>query len=642
MSEWDDKINKLLVEVDALDDNPDKSALDALWLKVLTIATGVQNPPAETLGELVNDVLDCFNDFIIDSCSEQLDEVFSRIEALYRNPDSEPPCNIWCDFFNVIYGELTRIDEFKKLVHCVLTPSGAIDIKQDDDGLLIEPHYQDEEVKPPISEEPHSQDDLEIIREAEEAMAVEVPSTVAPPIASKDVVLQWPAFISQLPDEEIILSMNRVFGIYGFDVQLLNPNELHDKAVFASIRSKLKVSETIELRDETYKTSWSIIYNRFLKSKGVVFTKVTSKSQTIQKPVQPVEHDSKESSGEIKWASSIDDRNDEDIVSIFNRLFSAYQIHEHLQNIEELQQEERFVEVRNILSVKKSYSYYKTQYKKSWSIIYFQFLKAQGITFPRDGSDEQQSVHTPKQVLVKNKKQKKSHFGDSKEEYLQSAIKHLDACKAILIAHDLLPANIEYARQLILEEIHYLMGYILECSAKSLVLNEIDWNGDNLEILDSPEKSIYREEKHVCWKPCFAPSETPYIILSSHFNKLFLKSITDYSFCNTVFRNVPLFNGLIDSNDYDGSDDDRLLLNSILHNDRIHEVINSWNTSLRYRDLPSTSSMKINKEEAVMIIALCDKIVKAVIKIVRNNKQLEDSFSDLVSRYLNKDQQTTT
>jgi hypothetical protein len=105
---------------------------------------------------------------------------------------------------------------------------------------------------------------------------------------------------------------------------------------------------------------------------------------------------------------------------------------------------------------------------------------------------------------------------------------------------------------------------------------------------------------------------------------------------------VPLFNGLIDSFDYDGSDDDRQLLNSILHNDRIHEVINSWNTSLRYRDLPSNSSMKINKEEAVMIIALCDKIVKAVIKIVRNNKQLEDSFSDLVSRYLNKDQQTTT
>ena len=96
MSEWDDKINKLLVEVDALDDNPDKSALDALWLKVLTIATGVQNPPAEALGELVNDVLDCFTDFVIDSCSEQLDEIFSRIESLYRNPDSEPPRCIWC------------------------------------------------------------------------------------------------------------------------------------------------------------------------------------------------------------------------------------------------------------------------------------------------------------------------------------------------------------------------------------------------------------------------------------------------------------------------------------------------------------------------------------------------------------------
>lgn len=639
MSEWDDKINKLLVEVDALDDNPDKSALDALWLKVLTIATGVQNPPAEALGELVNDVLDCFTDFVIDSCSEQLDEIFSRIESLYRNPDSEPPRCIWCDFFNIIHGELHRIDEFKKLVHCVLTPSGAIDIEQDDDDSPLEPHHRDEE-KPPISEDPHFQDDSEIIREAEEAMAVGETTTVTPTIASSNDIIQWQAFISQLPDEEIILSLNRVFGIYGFDVKLLNSDELHDKAVFASIRSKLNVSETIELREDTYKTSWSIIYNRFLRSKGVVFTKVASKSQTILEPVHAVEHNREESSGEIKWASSIDDRSDEDIVSIFNRLFSAYQIHEHLQNIEELQQEERFLEVRNVLSVKKSYSYYKTQYKKSWSIIYFQFLKSRGISFPRNESDEKRLEQSPKQVTVKRKK--KSHFGDSKEEYLQSAIKHLDACKAILIAHDLLPANVEYARQLILEEIHYLMGYILECSAKSLVLNEIDWNGDNLELLDSPEKSDYREEKHVCWKPCFAPSEAPFIILSSHFNKLFLKSITDYSFCNTVYRNVPLFNGLIDSFDYDGSDDDRLLLNSILHNDRIHEVINSWNTSLRYRDLPSNSSMKINKEEAVMIIALCDKIVKAVIKIVRNNKQLEDSFSDLVSRYLNKDQQTTT
>lgn len=131
MSEWDDKINKLLVEVDALDDNPDKSALDALWLKVLTIATGVDMPSAERLGELVNDVLDSYEFDVAEQSSDQIDDIFNKLESLPSDTSNDQIDIIWTEFLHVMLGDRPRVEDVKQLVYCTLMPMESSGARED-------------------------------------------------------------------------------------------------------------------------------------------------------------------------------------------------------------------------------------------------------------------------------------------------------------------------------------------------------------------------------------------------------------------------------------------------------------------------------------------------------------------------------
>ena len=260
MSEWDDRINELLVEIDALDDSAGNSALEALWLKVLSLAAGVDDPPAEVLGELVNDVLDCFPEEVVDLISGQLADIFDRIEKLYQQTDSESACGIWCDILYTMLGETPRIEDFRQLVQSILTPPDEFVEDAEDEDLRDDNTTIEVIDLPPVDNDSDSsyelsQDDLEIIREAEVAMKDTSHATSIPVNES----IQWQLYINKQTDEEIISILNRLFDVYGIDAKLSDSEELKNHDVFTDIRNKFNLPETIELIEYKYKSSWSII-----------------------------------------------------------------------------------------------------------------------------------------------------------------------------------------------------------------------------------------------------------------------------------------------------------------------------------------------------------------------------------------------
>lgn len=555
MSEWDDKINKLLVEVDALDDNPDKSALDALWLKVLTIATGVQNPPAEALGVLINDVQDCLTDDALDSCSEQLDVIFSRLEALCQNSDSELVTNIWCDFLHVIFGELPSIDEFKQLVYCVLTPSDAIDIEQDGFRSSQEPQH-DEPEKIPINDainqhsKDRSQGDAGVLREVD---SVSIEETLKASEIITDNIF-WPEQIENLSDEEAISTFNRLFTSFHIDAKLHDSKDLRSYEKLVEIRRKLDLKET----EKSYKSLWSITYSEFLYSKGVAIPSKPEKANT-----------NAEQTKENVGAS-----------------------------------------------------------------------KTNNDTAASDNSQSDNSL-LQQPNPVQDKSTPVRHFYssiNSQDEYLDCAIKHLDACKAILVAHDRFnpSSNDSYQDLLMFEEVYYLAGYILECILKSFILNHIQWNGDNLETIDVPLK-------HLSWVKKYG-----YFSFSSHFTGWMLTFVKKDSYWTTVFEKIPLFNGRKLIPYSQETREVNAWLKWIFRDRRIRDIIYDWKAEVRYHHYD------IFRIDAIMLIKLCDLIVKSVIKnfgkrpsIINYDaqslrKSISIDFHDLVSRYFNDQQNINT
>lgn len=551
MSEWDDKINKLLVEVDALDDNPDKSALDALWLKVLTIATGVQNPPAEALGELVNDVLDCLSDDALDSCSDQLDVIFSRIEASYQNSDGELASNIWSDFLHVVLGDLSNIDEFKQLVYCVLTPPDAIDIEQDGFRSSQDPQHEETD-KFPIDDainqhsKDRSQDDAGSLREVE---CVSVEETIKASEINVDN-LPWPEHLEQLSDEEAISTFNRLFTSFHIDAKLHDSKDLKNYEKLVEIRRKLNLRES----EKSYKSLWSTTYSEFISSQGITLAPKPDKANTDA----------------VQEKESIDSP--------------------------------------------------KTNNDTTTSV------NSQSDNSPLQQPSPVQDKSTPVR-----------HFYSSintQEEYLDCAIKHLDACKAILVAHDKFNPSTDDAYQdlLMFEEVYYLAGYILECILKSFILNHIQWNGDNLETIDVPLK-------HLSWGKKYG-----YFSFSSHFTGWMLSFVKKDSYWTTVFEKIPLFNGRRSIPYSPENREINAWLKWIFRDRRIRNIIYDWKAEVRYHHYD------IFRIDAIMLIKLCDLIVKSIIKnfgkrpsIVNSDaqslrKSISSDFHDLVSRYY-KDQQ---
>lgn len=626
MSEWDDRINELLVEIDALDNPAENSALEVLWLKVLSLAAGVDDPPAEVLGELVNDVLDCFPEEVVDLISGQLADIFDRIEKLFQQADSESACGIWCDILYTMLGETPRIEDFRQLVQSILTPPDEFVGDAEDEDLHDDSTASEVIDLPPVDNDSDSsnelsQDDLEIIREAEVAMKDTSPATSIPVNES----IQWQLYINKQTDEEIISILNRLFAVYGIDAKLSTPEELKNHDVFTDIRNKFNLPETIELIEYKYKSSWSIIYNKYLKSKGATFAKKPTKKEIKEEVKEEIkEEPSKETINnttqiqfQFNWPQKIDGLNDEELLLFYNQLlFPYFGIEAKIETSDELKKNDKFNEIKSILGV--TNILFKNN--QSWSILYSKYVSTESI---KCTSVRRSAIH---------------HYN----EYHCCAIKHLKACKAILVAYDACKGNQEDEKllsdQLIFEEIYYLSGYILECAAKSLLLKACNWKGYKLHIFfDSPLFKELRDKYKICWS--WKQSQKGFLVLEDHFSVNLLKWISHNPYFSCEFTKIPLFNGCFHRFEHGIA---KTEFERLLRKEKIIFLIDNWNTALRYREIPN-SQQRITEKQAVLLIALCDQIVKAIgpkpsCITLDSNTSVADSFRRLVARYTSEQQ----
>lgn len=669
MSEWDDKINKLLVEVDALDDNPDKSALDALWLKVLTIATGVDVPSAERLGELVNDVLDSYEFDVAEQSSDQIDDIFNKLESLPSDTSNDQIDIIWTEFLHVMLGDRPRVEDVKQLVYCTLMPmesSGAredvsteIDESPNNQGIAI---LLPPEPKGQTSQDNLSQEDEDIIQEAEAALKA---------ISSNEEGDVWPKMINRLDDDEIISVLNRLFDTYGIDAHLQNVDELRNIECFELVKGKLNVAPWCELRDN-YKTSWSIVYAFYLKSKATDSEESLPEQQdepeqaqravgpaTLSEPSSPITPSASEDND--LWPKHINRMSDEDIVAIFNRLFVKFQISASL-SVTDLREETQFKDMCLKLGSPEKCKLKSGHYQQSWNYLYKFFVKDKNLVFyfPQSEpstADEHAVIELNPQLFTQHeqplevgqphRRGRRSYIKGYKG-YLRCARKHLDACKTIMVAHDSILHEKEDSdlNSLVYEEMYYLSGYIMECSTMAALLKIIDWSdGDELNLLDNDEHEQIRETYHISWDKNFYGCHR----LSSHFaGKKIVELIRHNNQLATLFQDIPFLNGKREEPFNGDNDIDNLLCHEIFSDCSISERVEQWNnTVIRYRGLPF-GEKRITRRDTLLLIALCDLIVKKIIQNFHINlgdssnddslNSVNDSFQKLVSSFINVQQ----
>ena len=250
--------------------------------------------------------------------------------------------------------------------------------------------------------------------------------------------------------------------------------------------------------------------------------------------------------------------------------------------------------------------------------------------------------------LQQTHKQRKRSFLKGYKGYLRCAYKHLEACKTIMVAHDsaLHKKEDSVPNSLVYEEIYYLSGYIMECCTMAALLKIIRWSdGDELSLLDNDEHEHIRETYHISWEKSFYGCHR----LSSHFaGKKIVELIKRNDQLATFFQDIPFLNGKREEPFNGNNDIDNLLCHEIFSDCRISEKVERWNnTVIRYRGLP-IGDKRITRRDTLLLIALCDLIVKKIIQnfhislgdsfIDDTLISVNDSFNELVSKYINMHQ----